>query len=241
MCQAGDGGFRHQRRWHRLAHGLGRTAREQRRHGSNRQGPVVLRNPTHGSLARPPALVGNWWQAGARPSTQPRSQAHGRAPVSPLDRGGTSAGCGGWIDGLLDFGDLGGGKATDFRMLANNRLVRGEVDAEGFVVGNVAFEPLDAGGKLVQHLVGLGGGTAQLLPLKGSNLRDVALNDELAQSHDRFSSTKLLICRLTLPPARGRSPPARRARTIGAWQTSKGAADPVPAVPGPGMQGPCAD
>src|SRR5262249_5180413 len=113
---------------------------------------------------RPAALVGNWWQAGARPSTQPRSQAHGRAPVSPLDRGGTSAGCGGWIDGLLDFGDLGGGKATDFRMLANNRLVRGEVDAEGFVVGNVAFEPLDAGGKLVQHLVGLGRSTAQLLP-----------------------------------------------------------------------------
>jgi hypothetical protein len=58
----------------------------------------------------------------------------------------------GRIDQLFDFGDFGRGKAADSRMLVDDGLVLGEIDAEGLVVGHKALDPLNIRPELLQGL-----------------------------------------------------------------------------------------
>jgi hypothetical protein len=51
-------------------------------------------------------------------------------------------------------------------VLPDYGLVRGQIDAEGLIVGNVALDPLDVGAELVQRLIRFGGSAPELLPLK---------------------------------------------------------------------------
>lgn len=60
---------------------------------------------------------------------------------------------GGRVDHLAHLGHLGGREAADLGVFMNDRLVRGEVDAEGLVVGDVALQPLDVRAELAQYLV----------------------------------------------------------------------------------------
>ena len=57
------------------------------------------------------------------------------------------------VDHLAHFGDLGCGKAADLGVLANDRFVLGEIDAERLVVGDIALDPLDVGAELMQDLI----------------------------------------------------------------------------------------
>src|SRR5262245_38975520 len=52
------------------------------------------------------------------------------------------------IDHLADLGDLRCRKATDLRVLPNDVLVFGEINAERLVVGDVGLNPLDVRTKL---------------------------------------------------------------------------------------------
>src|SRR4051794_39394703 len=84
----------------------------------------------------------------------------------------------GWVDGLADFSDRGGRKPADLGVLADRVLILGQVHAEGLVVRDVALDPLDVRGKLVEHFIRLHRCLAQLLALKAADLRDVSLDDE---------------------------------------------------------------
>jgi hypothetical protein len=75
------------------------------------------------------------------------------------------------------------GEAADLGVLLDDRLVLREVDAERLVARDVAFQPLDVGPELPQHLVRLRRSALELLPLERAHLRNIALDDELAQSH----------------------------------------------------------
>jgi hypothetical protein len=97
-----------------------------------------------------------------------------------------SSGCGGgWVDHRLHRGDFACREAADFGVPADDRLVFGEIDAEGFIICNITFDPLDVGAELAQHIVRFRRGLAQLFPLESSDLKDIALDDEFLQSHDR--------------------------------------------------------
>jgi hypothetical protein len=97
-----------------------------------------------------------------------------------------SSGCGGgWVDHRLHRGDFACRKAADFGVPADDRLVFGEIDAEGFIICNITFDPLDVGAELAQHIVRFRRGLAQLFPHESSDLKDIALDDEFLQSHDR--------------------------------------------------------
>src|ERR1700730_10280492 len=87
------------------------------------------------------------------------------------------------IDHLLHFSDLCRWKATDLSVLADYRLVLGEIDAEGLAVSDIALDPLDVGAELAKHLIRLGGSAPQLLPLKAPNSWDFSFNHELPQCH----------------------------------------------------------
>ena len=55
-----------------------------------------------------------------------------------------------WIDHIANPGDLGGRKAANLRVLADDGLICGQINAKRLIVRNVAFEPLDIGAKLAQ-------------------------------------------------------------------------------------------
>src|SRR6185295_7127310 len=143
--------------------------------------------------------TGNWWQTPAPPSTQLAPRSAEKSPIAawprPCERrrgrAPPSGGLGGRINHPFNFGDLGGREAAQVRVLANDRLVLGEVDAKRLVVGEVAFDPLDVGSQLMQDLIGLGCSAAQLLALQAADLGNIAFDDEFAQSHNRFSTTHL--------------------------------------------------
>src|SRR4029077_8423876 len=90
----------------------------------------------------------------------------------------------GRIDHLAPLGDLGCREAADLRVLTDDLLISREIDAERLVVGDIGFDPLDVGTKLAQHPIRFCRGPAQLFALEGANLRDISLNDELAQRHN---------------------------------------------------------
>src|SRR5579859_6303885 len=98
---------------------------------------------------------------------------------------GSSSGrmLGGRIDHLAHFGDLGRRKAADLRMLLDDRLVLGEIDAKRLIGRDIALDPLDIGPELAQHAVGFAGSGAQLLALERAGSGDIAFDDEFAQCH----------------------------------------------------------
>src|SRR4051812_28059823 len=95
----------------------------------------------------------------------------------------SSGGRGGRVDYLAHLGDLVGRKSADLGVLADDAFILGEIDAERLVVGDVALDPLDVGGKLIQRLVRLGSCGAQLLALEGADLGNLPFDDKPAQSH----------------------------------------------------------
>src|SRR5205814_10642737 len=105
------------------------------------------------------------------------------------ERGPTSGAVfGGGVDHFTHFGDLGGWEAADLGVLPDNRLVLGEIDAEGRVGRDKALDPLDVGAELAQDAVRLRRGALQLLALEAADCRNVPFDDELAQCHVTFLS-----------------------------------------------------
>src|SRR5436305_7770515 len=100
------------------------------------------------------------------------------------ERGQTSGAVfGGGVDHFTHFGDLGGWEAADLGVLPDNRLVLGEIDAEGLVGRDKAFDPLDVGAEFAQDAVRLRRGALQLLALEATDRRNIPLDDEFAQCH----------------------------------------------------------
>jgi hypothetical protein len=97
--------------------------------------------------------------------------------------------CGRRIDHFFDLSDLRRRKATNLTVLADDGLVLGEIDTEGFVVSNVAFDPLNIKAKLVQCLIRLGGSSPKLLALKGADFRNVSFDNKPAQCRSFLPST----------------------------------------------------
>src|SRR6516162_1368619 len=90
-----------------------------------------------------------------------------------------SSGCGGGrIDHLLHHGDFVCRKTANFGVLADNGLIFGKIDAEGFIIGNITLDPLDVGAKLTQYLVRFCRGLAQFFAFESSDLWDIAFDDE---------------------------------------------------------------
>jgi len=90
---------------------------------------------------------------------------------------------GGRVDHLADFGDLGRRKAADLGVLFDDVLVFREIDAERLVGGDIALDPLDVGAELAQDVVRFCRRAAQLLAIEAAGCRNVAFDDEFAQSH----------------------------------------------------------
>jgi len=57
------------------------------------------------------------------------------------------------VDHLADLSDLGCRKTADLRVLADDVLVFGEIDAERLVVGDIGFKPLHVRAKLAQYSI----------------------------------------------------------------------------------------
>src|SRR5207237_2558345 len=90
---------------------------------------------------------------------------------------------GGGVDHLANFGDLGRREAADLGVLFDDRLVLGEIDAEGLVGRDIALDPLDVGAQIAQHAIRFRRGALQLLALQAADRRDIPLDDEFAQWH----------------------------------------------------------
>ena len=58
-------------------------------------------------------------------------------------------------------------------MLADHRLIVGEVDAESLVTGDVGMLPLYCRGQIPQNLIGFFRGAAKLLAVQRACLRDI--------------------------------------------------------------------
>src|SRR5262249_42132815 len=69
------------------------------------------------------------------------------------------------------------------RVLADDVLVFGEINAKRLVVCDVAFEPLNIRPKLAQYPIRFCCCSTKLLALEGADLWNVAFDDELAQCH----------------------------------------------------------
>jgi hypothetical protein len=92
-----------------------------------------------------------------------------------------------WIDHIANLGNLGGGKAADLRVPADDGLICGEINAKRLIVRDVAFEPLDIRPELSQHPIRLCCRSAELFALEGAHLWNIAFDDKLAQCHISFS------------------------------------------------------
>src|SRR5262249_21331343 len=84
---------------------------------------------------------------------------------------------------LLHLSDLGRRKTADLGVFADDSLVLGEIDAKGFVVGDVALDPLNVRTELMQDLVRFCRCPSQLFALEWNDFRDIPFDDELAQRH----------------------------------------------------------
>src|SRR5271168_1185155 len=122
------------------------------------------------------------WPRRSGLSCPTNSRTHHMRPF-PSARSHRSRMLGGWVYHLANFGNLGRRKSTDLRMLLDDRLVLGEINAEGLVVGYIALNPLDFRTELPQRLIGLRCRTTKLLPIERSGARNVAFDNELAQGH----------------------------------------------------------
>jgi hypothetical protein len=65
-------------------------------------------------------------------------------------------------------------------MLTDDIRALGEIDAVGFVVGDVGFDPLNVGAEFTQHGVGFRGGGLYRLPVGAADFGKLTLDDELA-------------------------------------------------------------
>src|SRR6478672_4933702 len=108
------------------------------------------------------------------------------------------------VDHLADLRDLRRRKAADLRVLANDVLIFGEIDAERLVVGDIGFKPLDVRTKLAQYPIRFCCCSAKLFALEGADLWNIPFDDKLPKCHVRLSLTQCYT------PPRGGSP-ARKA------------------------------
>src|SRR5437764_6562358 len=146
--------------------------------------PIARRSPGPGSASSsppacrsaPPARPTSCASPGSSGEVTPLSRTAGEGLSTLLLRGVF----GGGVDHFTNFGDLGGWEAADLGVLPDNRLVLGEIDAEGLVGRDKALDPLDVGAELAQDAVRLRRGALQLLALEAADRRDVAIGDEFA-------------------------------------------------------------
>ena len=68
-------------------------------------------------------------------------------------------------------------------MLADNFFTGGEINAEQFVIGNIALNPLDMWAKLAQDLIRFDSSLFQLPLVKASGLRNIPLDDKSTKRH----------------------------------------------------------
>ena len=68
-------------------------------------------------------------------------------------------------------------------MAMNNVLVDRVIDAKCFVVGDVGFNPLDAGSELDQDFIGFLCGGAKLIALETANFGNIAFDDEFMHGY----------------------------------------------------------
>src|SRR5262249_33471212 len=94
--------------------------------------------------------------------------------VAPFGRG---------INCLATLSDLGCRKPADLRVLADDVLFFGEINAKRLVVRDVAFEPLNVRPKLAEYPIRFCCCFAKPLELEGADLWNVTFDDELAQCH----------------------------------------------------------
>src|ERR1700745_344855 len=88
--------------------------------------------------------------------------------------------CGRRVDHPADFGDLVRREAAAPGVLTDDRLVLGKVNTKGFVIGDVALDPLDVGAELPEGRIRLLRGLAQSLPLGAADRWQFAFDDEFA-------------------------------------------------------------
>ena len=69
-------------------------------------------------------------------------------------------------------------KSAHLRMLADDVFAGGEIDAEQFIVRNIALNPLDIRAKLAQNLIGFDGGFFQLALVEAARLRNIPLDEK---------------------------------------------------------------
>src|SRR5262249_53343258 len=103
--------------------------------------------------------------------------------VAPFGRG---------INCLATLSDLGCRKPADLRVLADDVLVFGEINAKRLVVRDVAFEPLNVRPKLAEYPIRFCCCSAKLLALEGADLWNVAFDDELCAVPYRSSLIRML-------------------------------------------------
>src|SRR6185436_7680463 len=80
------------------------------------------------------------------------------------------------IDDHADFGNGTGRETAQLRVLANQRFIRRQINAEQFVLGAVRMLPLDRRAEAVEHCVGLLRGTAQLFGIELADTWDIPLD-----------------------------------------------------------------
>src|SRR5262249_40407953 len=97
-----------------------------------------------------------------------------------------------WIDHIANLSDLGGRKAADLRVLADDGLICGPINEKRLIVRNLAFEPLDIGAKLAQHTIRLLCRSAELFAFEGAHPWNIPFDDKLAQCHIFFSLIRTL-------------------------------------------------
>src|SRR5215207_5654863 len=89
------------------------------------------------------------------------------------------------VDHAPDLGDAVGGEAAALRVLADGRLVRGDVDAVDLVARDVALDPLNLRPHLLQHAARLLRDGLQLLARQVARAGYFALDEKLR--HDLLS------------------------------------------------------
>jgi len=68
-------------------------------------------------------------------------------------------------------------------MLADDFFAGGEIDAEQFVIRNIALNPLDIRAKLAQDLILFDSSLFQLPLVEAAGLRNISLNKKSTQRH----------------------------------------------------------
>ncbi len=125
-----------------------RPARRSARGRPARRGCRAARSRACRRSGRSPPASPPWTKT--RPPAAPRSRpAWVALPRVPSTQPAVRR-----VDHAADFGDLVGREAGEPGVLVDHRLVLGDVDAEGLVLGDVGLHPLDARAELGERRVG---------------------------------------------------------------------------------------